>query len=67
MILLDSQVVSGNTGVLPAMQRLGHDDFQCTILMDHILVIILNAHLAVFVPNEEKKRQLLFRSVLKKI
>ncbi len=55
MVLLDPQVVSSNAGVLSAIQRLGHVDLQCTILMDYIRVAALNAGLTVFEPARQQQ------------
>lgn len=54
MVLPDPQVVAGDARVLPAVERLGHVDLQCTVLMDHVVLAILDADLAVFEPAGEK-------------
>lgn len=50
VVLLDPQVVGGDAGVLPTVDRLGHVDLQCAVFMNHIGVTILNAGLDVFEP-----------------
>lgn len=50
MVLLDAQVVGGDAGVLPAVDRLGHVDLQRAVFMNHIRVTVLNAGLNVFEP-----------------
>lgn len=53
MVLPDPQAVAGNAGVLSSVYWLGHVDLQCTILMNHISVVIFNAGLNVFEPSRE--------------
>lgn len=55
MVLPDPQVVGGDARVLPAVERLGHVDLQCTVLMDHVVLAVLDADLAVFEPAGEKE------------
>lgn len=50
MVLPDPQVVGGDAGVLPAVQRLGHVDLQRSVLVDHVRIPVLNAGLAVLEP-----------------
>lgn len=50
VVLLDAQVVGGDAGVLPAVDRLGHVDLQRAVFMNHIRVTVLNAGLNVFEP-----------------
>lgn len=57
VVLLESQVVGGDAGVLSAVVRLSHQDLQCTVLMDYIGIAVLDAHMTVFEPTEKFKRQ----------
>lgn len=50
MVLLDAQVVGGDAGVLPAVDRLGHVDLQRAVFVNHVRVTVLNAGLNVFEP-----------------
>lgn len=52
MVLLDPQVVGGNTGVFSTVYWLGHIYLQCTILVNHIWVTIPYADLTVFEPAQ---------------
>lgn len=55
MVLPDPQVVGGDARVLPAVERLGHVDLQRPVLMDHVVLAVLDADLAVFEPAGEKE------------
>lgn len=50
MVLLDAQVVGGDAGVLPAVDRLGHVDLQRAVFVNHVRVTVLDAGLNVFEP-----------------